>query len=208
MPFERLVEELAPARSLARHPLFQVMLTLQNHAQAVLDLPGLQSRRSTRAAPAKFDLSFGLGEVFDADGTPAGLRGGVTFATDLFDRATVEQIARRLLRVLAPSRPTRARWRASTSSTRPSAHRLLAEWNDTARRVPRATLPELFEAQVAGTPEAPAVVFEDVELSYGELDARANRLARLLVGRGVGPESLVGVVMAARPSWWWRCWRW
>ena len=101
VPFERLVEDLSPVRSLARHPLFQVMLTLQNNTQAVLDLPGLQtSLIDAGQEPAKFDLSFGLGEVFDPDGTPAGLRGGVTFATDLFDRVTVEDITRRLLRVL------------------------------------------------------------------------------------------------------------
>ena len=101
VPFERLVEDLSPVRSLARHPLFQVMLTLQNNTQAVLDLPGLQtSLIDAGQAPAKFDLSFGLGEAFDPDGTPAGLRGGVTFATDLFDRVTVEDITRRLLRVL------------------------------------------------------------------------------------------------------------
>ena len=73
--------------------------------------------------------------------------------------------------------------------------RLLTEWNDTGREVPQATLPELFQAQVARTPEATAVVFEDTCLSYGELNGRANRLARLLIARGVGPESLVAVVM-------------
>ena len=73
--------------------------------------------------------------------------------------------------------------------------RILSEWNDTAREVPQATLPELFQAQVARTPEATAVVFEDTLLSYGELNGRANRLARLLIARGVGPESLVAVVM-------------
>ena len=72
---------------------------------------------------------------------------------------------------------------------------MLSEWNDTGREVPQATLPELFQAQVARTPEATAVVFEGVELSYGELNGRANRLARLLIARGVGPESLVAVVM-------------
>ena len=197
VPFERLVEDLSPVRSLARHPLFQVMLTLQNNTQAVLDLPGLQtSLIDAGQAPAKFDLSFGLGEVFDPDGTPAGLRGGVTFATDLFDRVTVEDITRRLLRVLEavtadPQAPV-ARIEVLDAVER---QRVLSEWNDTGREVPRGTLPELFQAQVARTPEATAVVFEDAELSYGELNGRANRLARLLIARGVGPESLVAVVM-------------
>ena len=197
VPFERLVEDLSPVRSLARHPLFQVMLTLQNNTQAVLDLPGLQtSLIDAGQAPAKFDLSFGLGEVFDPDGTPGGLRGGVTFAADLFDRVTVEDITRRLLRVLEavtadPLVPV-ARIEVLDAAER---HRVLSEWNDTGREVPQGTLPELFQAQVARTPEATAVVFEGVELSYGELNGRANRLARLLIARGVGPESLVAVVM-------------
>ena len=197
VPFERLVEDLSPVRSLARHPLFQVMLTLQNNTQAVLDLPGLQtSLIDAGQAPAKFDLSFGLGEAFDPDGTPAGLRGGVTFATDLFDRVTVEDITRRLLRVLEavtadPQAPVE-RIEVLDAAER---QRVLSEWNDTGREVPQGTLPELFQAQVARTPEATAVVFEGVELSYGELNGRANRLARLLIARGVGPESLVAVVM-------------
>ena len=197
VPFERLVEDLSPVRSLARHPLFQVMLTLQNNTQAVLDLPGLQtSLIDAGQAPAKFDLSFGLGEAFDPDGTPTGLRGGVTFATDLFDRVTVEDITRRLLRVLeAVTADPQAPVDQIEVLDAAEHHRILSEWNATAREVPRATLPELFQAQVARTPEATAVVFEGVELSYGELNGRANRLARWLIGCGVGPESLVAVVM-------------
>ena len=76
-----------------------------------------------------------------------------------------------------------------------ACRKLLAEWNGTPAEAPRTTAPELFEAQVARTPEAVAVVADGVEMSYGELEARANRLARLLAGRGVGPESVVGVCL-------------
>ena len=109
---------------------------------------------------------------------------------------TVEDITRRLLRVLEavtadPQAPV-ARIEVLDAAER---QRVLSEWNDTGREVPQGTLPELFQAQVARTPEATAVVFEDSCLSYGELNGRANRLARLLIARGVGPESLVAVVM-------------
>ena len=188
LPFERLVEDLAPARSLARHPLFQIMLTLQNNTQAVLDLPDIQtSLIDAGQTPAKFDLAFNLGEAFDPDGTPTGLQGGVTYATDLFDRLTVEDITRRLLHVLEavttdPQAPV-AQIEILDAAER---QQLLTEWNDTGREVPQATLPELFQAQVARTPEATAVVFEDTRLSYEEVNRRANRLARLLIGAGSG----------------------
>ena len=193
VPFERLVEDLSPARSLARHPLFQVMLTLQNNTQAVLDLPGLQtSLIDAGQAPAKFDLSFGLGEVFDPDGTPAGLRGGVTFATDLFDRVTVEDITRRLLRVLEavtadPQAPVE-RIEVLDAAER---QRMLSEWNDTAREVPQATLPELFQAQVARTPEATAVVFEDVGAVVWGVE-RAGEPAGPVADRAWGGAGVAG----------------
>ncbi|MER7491045.1 condensation domain-containing protein, partial [Streptomyces sp. NPDC126497] len=110
VPFERLVEELAPARSLARHPLFQVMLTLQNNSQAVLDLPGLQASgvpTGSAGAPgvagpatAKFDLDVMATEVFDAQGAPAGMRGVVIAAADVFEAGTAERFAAWLVRVL------------------------------------------------------------------------------------------------------------
>ncbi|MEW1640364.1 amino acid adenylation domain-containing protein, partial [Streptomyces sp. NPDC093801] len=202
VPFERLVEELSPARSMARHPLFQVMLTLQNNAQAVLDLPGLDvDGMPPGVTPAKFDLSFAFGEAFDTDGEPAGLRGSVTFATDLFDRTTVHRLAQRFVRVLqavvtAPRQPI-GQVDVLDADER---HRLLTEWNDTARDVPARTLAELFQAQAARTPEATAVVSDGTGLTYRELNGRANRLARLLVERGVGPESLVGVLMERSPD--------
>ncbi|MGW0730863.1 condensation domain-containing protein, partial [Streptomyces mirabilis] len=100
-PFERLVEELAPSRSLARQPLFQVVLTTHNMAEAALDLPGLDAERLITTRPAaKFDLDVMVLEDFDADGAPAGVRAAVTGAADLFDAASVEQIAGRFVRVL------------------------------------------------------------------------------------------------------------
>ncbi|MCX4744976.1 amino acid adenylation domain-containing protein [Kitasatospora sp. NBC_01287] len=197
VPFERLVEELAPARSLARHPLFQVMLSLQNNAQAALDLPGLDAALlPVGQSAARFDLDFTLTEVLGAAGTPAGLRGALTFARDLFDATTAQRLAERLVRVLeavvaVPHQPV-TRLEVLDLVER---QRLLSEWNDTAHEVPAGTLPELFEARVAQAPDATAVVFDDTEVSYAELNARANRLARLLVERGVGPESVVPVVM-------------
>ncbi|MEW1640415.1 condensation domain-containing protein, partial [Streptomyces sp. NPDC093801] len=165
VPFERLVEDLAPARSLARHPLFQVMLALQNTSEAELDLPGLVVGSLAAArTPAKFDLSFTFGEAFDADTAPAGLQGTVTFATDLFDEATVERIAQRFVRVLR-SVVTDPQQSISTVDVLSAVERdrIVGEWNDTAREVPAGTLPELFAAQVGRTPGAVAVVAGGVE---------------------------------------------
>ncbi|MET7338169.1 amino acid adenylation domain-containing protein [Nonomuraea sp. NPDC005650] len=205
VPFERLVEELSPARSLARHPLFQVMLLLQNTEGARLDLPDLAATRgadrSTAATPGeqlsvvKFDLDVSVGETFDADGAPAGMRGAVIGAADLFDLASVERIAERLVRVLAAL--------AAEPGTRLSAvdvldaderRRMLTAWNDTAAPLPATTVVELFEAQATRTPHATALTSGTTELTYAALDARANQVARHLIGRGIGPESIVAVV--------------
>ncbi|MFJ1601186.1 amino acid adenylation domain-containing protein [Streptomyces sp. NPDC088261] len=197
VPFERLVEDLAPARSMARHPLFQVMLALQNNAQAVLDLPGVDAVLLPAGEPvAKFDLSFTLTETFHTSGLPAGLHGGVDYALDLFDRATVETLAERFVRVLDTVTADPHQHITAIEVLNPAERkRILAEWNDTARDVPAVTLPKLFQAQAARTPEATAVVFEGVEVAYADLNARANRLARLLIDQGVGPESRVAVLM-------------
>ncbi|MGW3046328.1 non-ribosomal peptide synthetase, partial [Kitasatospora sp. NPDC001159] len=197
LPFERLVEDLAPTRSLARHPLFQIMLVLQNTAEPTLDLPGLTVRAvSGAAATAKFDLDFSLAEAFDAAGRPAGLHGELGYATDLFEAATAADLARRFVRVLSavaadPHQPV-ARVELLTPTER---QRILSEWNATQAELPEATLPQLFEAQAARTPAAAAVVFEGRSLSYGELNARANRLARQLRVHGAGPEARVAVAL-------------
>ncbi|MFE9381464.1 non-ribosomal peptide synthase/polyketide synthase [Streptomyces sp. NPDC006855] len=197
VPFERLVEILNPARSLARHPLFQVMLAFQNNAEATLDLDGVQAEaQPVGLAAAKFDLLFSLEETFAADGGPAGLRGVVEFSADLFDRATVEAVGDRLVRLLAAVTETPDTGIGSVDVlTGQERQRLLTEWNDTHRDVPPATLPELFEAQAARTPGRPAVGHAGHELDYAELERRANRLAHLLIGRGVGPEQFVALAL-------------
>ncbi|MET7356548.1 amino acid adenylation domain-containing protein, partial [Streptomyces mirabilis] len=197
VPFEKLVEELAPARSQTRHPLYQVTLSLDNTVDAVLDLPGVAAGEvSAGAAYSRSDLWVGARETVDADGAPAGLDVAMVAAADLFEAESVERIAAWFVRVLAAVAEDR-QLRLSSVDVLGDAERrrVLVEWNDTAVEAEASTVPRLFEAQVARTPDAVAVVFGEVEVSYADLDARANRLARLLIGRGVGPESVVGVVM-------------
>ncbi|MBP2038615.1 non-ribosomal peptide synthetase, partial [Streptomyces avidinii] len=197
VPFEKLVEELAPARSMARHPLFQVSLSLENTREAVLDLSGLGAGElSAGETVSRFDLEVSVREGFDASGAPAGLYGAVVAAADLFELESVERIGARLGRVLtAVAADRQLPLSALDVLDGEERHRLLSEWNDTAAEVEPSTLPALFAAQAVRTPSAPALVADGVSLSYAELDARANRLARLLAGRGVGPESVVAVLL-------------
>ena len=134
-------------------------------------------------------MSISLAEQRGADGQPAGIEGVLEYATDLFDRSSVAALADRLVRLLeaAVAEPERAIGRLDILSA-DERRTILREWNDTARAIPPATLPELFEAQVARTPDAVAVVFEDERLTYGELDARANQLAHHLRGLGRRPR--------------------
>ncbi|MZF87552.1 AMP-binding protein, partial [Streptomyces sp. SID5643] len=197
VPFEKLVEELAPSRSMARHPLFQVQLDLQNNAQAVLDLPGARAGGiPAGAAVAKFDVEVRVGESWDAEGAPAGLRGSLIVAADLFDARTAESIAGRWTRTLdvLTADPTLS-LSALDVLGETERHQMVMEWNDTARELPTGLVPGLFEAQAPRTPDAVAVVAEGVETSYAELDERANRIAQFLVSQGVGPESIVGLCL-------------
>ncbi|MFH8295452.1 condensation domain-containing protein, partial [Streptomyces sp. NPDC018059] len=177
VPFEKLVEELAPARSLARHPLFQVMLKVQNTGEAVLDLPGTGGRNTsaptarrtvtpngpaTSESAAKFDLDASVSEVFDETGAPAGLRGSVVASADLFDVETAERIVARWVRaiellVLDPQSRLSA-----VEVLDEGERRLLAQWNETAVPVVAGSLPELFAVQVARRADAVAVVAGEV----------------------------------------------
>ncbi|MFB7732758.1 amino acid adenylation domain-containing protein, partial [Streptomyces sp. NPDC056127] len=197
VPFERLVELLAADRSLARHPMFQVMLSVRNTGQATLQLAGLRAQMMIdHELPSRFDLDVSLGEVVDGEGRPGGLRGSLTGSADLFDADTVERIGRWLVRVLTGA-VTTPQMRLGQVQVLSEAERLqvVEGWNDTGVSVPDVTWVELFAEQVARTPDAPAVVGEEETLTYGELDERSSRLAGVLRGRGVALESVVGVML-------------
>jgi pristinamycin I synthase-3/4 len=145
---------------------------------------------------AKFDLTVVLTELVGAGGEPLGIVGALDYSLDLFERETAQTIATRFVRLLeaataAPDAPLHQLSILSADERR----ELLEGYNATRREVPDATLPELFEAQVARAPDAIAVVFGEESLSYAELNARANQLAHYLIGLGVGPEALVGIAL-------------
>ena len=202
VPFERLVELLNPVRSLSRHPLFQVMLALQNNAEVGFELPGLRACiEPVESVSAKFDLSLSLAEQRGAAGMPGGIKGVLEYAADLFEPGSIEALAGRLIRLLEGmvAAPERALGSLELLAG-PERRQILEEWNATARAVPCASLPELFAAQVAQSPEAVAVVYGDERLSYRELDHRSSRLAHHLRGLGVGPEEVVGLCLERSPA--------
>ncbi|AYF76324.1 amino acid adenylation domain-containing protein [Nocardia yunnanensis] len=186
VPFERLVEVLAPARSPARHPLVQVMLVFQNLALPELRLPDLTvSPLELPQTSSRFDLSVTV--VGDTDGME--LR--CCYATDLFDASTAAAFTDRLLRVLddgtAETSTPIGDLDLLTHGERQRMHR-----TEPPVAAPR-TLADLMADAVATNPEGVAVVCGDRALTYRELDDRAERLARRLAAAGAGPETLVAV---------------
>ncbi|MFC8419577.1 amino acid adenylation domain-containing protein [Streptomyces sp. NPDC057236] len=200
MPFERLVDAIKPERDPSRHPLFQVAFGLQNDATPALALPEVRSEEAfVGMKVARFDMMFGFTETHDEAGLPAGMNGSVEFADDLYDRETVEGFVQRLTRLLtsAVQDPDQALDTLEIMGE-DERHRLLVDWNDTERPAPTGTLVSRIEEQAARTPRAPALLGGEERLDHATLNRRANRLARLLVERGVGPEKLVAI--ALRPS--------
>ncbi len=197
VPFERLVEVLNPPRSQARHPLFQVMLSFQNNKQASLQLPGLSvSGIDYDSQLAKFDLQLSLTEIQDTDGEAGGMAAEFSYALDLFEESTVAAFARRLDNIFAAIVADPEVAVGDIDLLAPEEHaQVLVDWNDTARAVPPATLISLFDAQVERTPDAVALVFEQEQLTYLELQERANRIARRLIADGVGPGSHVALAI-------------
>ncbi|WP_456239116.1 amino acid adenylation domain-containing protein, partial [Rhodococcus chondri] len=203
VPFERLVEVLNPARSTARHPLFQVGLSFQNLAQSTLELPSVTVEGIDLAGDtSQFDLHWIVQDTYDEAGVPAGIGGFVTYATALFDESTVAGFVERFVRLLeevgaAPSRPVGDLEILGAGER----SRILESFNDTAREVDSsATLVSLFEAQVAATPDAPALEFGERTWTYRQIDAWAGATARQLVGLGVGPETRVALGMRRSPE--------
>ncbi|GAA1642664.1 hypothetical protein GCM10009764_75670 [Nocardia ninae] len=192
LPFEQLVRELAPQRDLTRNPLTQVIFQLMNTPSATLELAG------TQAEPLGLDtdiVRFDLELHFVEHETV--LAGAVVFARDLFDKATIERLAQRYVRVLeAVAADPRVRLSELPLLGEHERYELVIECNDTATELPQdATLAGLFEEQVDRAPDAVALICGDEQYSYAELDRRADRLARRLRGLGVRPEVLVALCL-------------
>ncbi|MEV6815448.1 amino acid adenylation domain-containing protein, partial [Micromonospora sp. NPDC051296] len=202
VPFERLVELLNPQRSLAYHPLFQVMLVLNDLLPAtggVEDAGDLRvSGEPVDTGMTKFDLTF----AFTVDRDTGRVRGMLDYNPDLFDPATAESLIGRLLRLLDavavdPGQPIGAVDLLDAGERR----QLLADWNDTWREPTAGTAATLFEEHVRRDPNAEAVVAGDSSITYADLNRRANRLARYLAAQGAGPERLIGLAVPRSADW-------
>jgi amino acid adenylation domain-containing protein len=197
LPFERLVEELQPARDLGRPPVFQTMLALQNVPMAPLALPGLTLEpRAVDSGAAKLELLLSLVEE------GGGLSGGLEYNATLFDRSTVERLLRSFGTLLVaavadPGRPVSL----LPLVTDEERLQILAEWADGGPLArPEELLHTRFEARVLERPEAVALIWNGETITYGELAARAHRLAHHLRTLGVGPEARVGICLERSPD--------
>ncbi len=190
VPFEQLVEALNPERNLSHTPLFQVMFVLQNTPVEKLEIPGLGvTPLPTQSTAAKFDLTLSMEE------TPEGLKGYWEYNTDLFDQTTIRRWIGHFKTLLdgIVRHPEMSVDRLPLLTSK-EEHQLLVEWNDTTVDYPKDQyIHELFEEQAGKTPDAIAVVFEDQQLTYQELNEKSNQLAHYLQQQGVQPEVLVGI---------------
>src|SRR5262249_47215787 len=191
IPFEQVVEVARPARSLSHSPIFQVMFAWQNAPEGVLELPGLEARPLPweSRVTAKFDLTLSLRE----DGKT--IAGGLEYATSLFEAGTIERYAGYFRMLLEGMGAADGRGVDRLPLlTQAERRQVIEEWNETSAEYPSEKLThELFEEQVERTPEAVAAVFEERQLTYRELNRRANQLAHYLKKLGVGPEARVGI---------------
>ncbi|MEK2479673.1 amino acid adenylation domain-containing protein, partial [Streptomyces noursei] len=196
VPFERLVEILNPERSLARHPLFQVMLAFQNAPTGQLEFHGTRAEgRAVATNTTKFDLTWNLQESYTREGRTAGISGVIEYNRDLYDPSTIEVFADRFVRLLGDLVADPRRSVADLGILTEEERQRLSAWNANGTDTPEATIGTLFTAQVEMTPDATAVVSGTKRLTYAELDRRVNQLAHLFIERGISTESLVGISM-------------
>ncbi|WP_082949262.1 non-ribosomal peptide synthetase, partial [Mycolicibacterium celeriflavum] len=201
VPFELLVERLKPTRSLAHHPLVQVMLAWQDSQPAKLSLGDLHvTPLPVETRTARMDLAFSLGERWTEAGEPAGIGGEVVFRTDVFDAASIETLIERLERVLVAVTADPARRLSSVNLLDAHEHARLDECGNRAVLVEATptsvSIPALFAAQVARTPQAAAVAFDGRSITYREIDEAANRLAHLLAAHGAGAGQYVALLFS------------
>ncbi|HEX3527644.1 MAG TPA: amino acid adenylation domain-containing protein, partial [Thermoanaerobaculia bacterium] len=195
LPFERLVEELAPERDLSRPPLFQILFTLENAPEGSIEQPGIDlMAEGARTGRAKFELTCTYMQAGDV------LRGVLDYSEDLFEGPTMVRMGHHAVRLLAGALAEPQRPLAEIPLLEPGErHQLLAEWNDTAADLPRGRcLHELVAAQAEKTPNAVAASYEEEDLTYRELLGRARQLAGHLAALGVAPEYRVGERVGGR----------
>ena len=189
LPFERLVEELRPERSLSHNPLFQVIFALQNLPRSQQGMAGLKSQPfGAKVGTAKVDLA-----LFFTEG-PDGLMGTLEYSTDIFDATTIGRLVNHFQHLLEAIVENPARRISELPLLDENERRqLLVEWNNTSAELPSLCLHQLFEAQAEQAPDRIAVRFQDHSLSYRDLNRRANQLAHALEKMGVGRGERVGV---------------
>ena len=196
VPFEKVVEALQPERSSNATPLFQVMFAPQDGIRRRFDLGDVHARVTRlESGTAKFDLTL---ELTDGGGQ---IDGAIEYSTDLYDSETVRRMARHYGRLL-DGLVTHPDWPISHAPmvTPTERRKICVAWNDTARAYPPRCVHELFEAQAANQPDAVAVIDDATRLTYGELNRRANQLARRLRARGVGRDVPVGICLERSPE--------
>lgn len=190
LPFEQLVDRLQPERSLSHTPLFQIALALQNTEHVALELCGVQVlERPVESIFAPFELTL------DARQTAEGLQLDWVYRRELFDAASIERLAEHLTNLMRAiiAQPESNVWELDLLGEAQRGQ-LVVEWS-AAQLASERCVHELFEAQVQRAPEAIAVASESGQISYAELSRRANRCAHYLRARGVGPDSIVAVLM-------------
>lgn len=191
IPFERLVEELQPERNAGHNPLFQVMLALQNAPAKPQALPGLEMQMAlSQSETAKFDLSLELWESSE------GLSGMMEYSTDLFNAGTIRRMLNHYRQLLTAMVEQPEQQLSALSLLTEDEQEQLRAWNATKAGYPQKfCLHMLFEQQVAQSPDRVALIFEDRQCTYSELNARANQLAHLLKSQGIGPDTPIAICL-------------